>query len=151
MSIPLFDQTTGLLPDGIFDCTLAEISSVLCFTPRRTFLFGELGRFLQTEVPKLQGVGTVYIDGSFARSKPDPDDIDIVIDISAGTQQETEHSFLAIYASHERWKTDYAIDVYSYHPILPLNLVSFFQYAGVKAAAELRINPKHPKGILRLL
>ena len=99
----------------------------------------------------MQGVGTVYIDGSFARSKPDPDDIDIVIDISGGTQQEAEQSFFAIQSSHELWKLTYSIDVHPYHPQLPLNLVSFFQYAGIKAGAELRINPKHPKGILRLI
>lgn len=149
MPIPPFNPT-GLLPAGIHPCTLAEIQSVFCKSTRRTFLYGEMTRFLTVELPLLRAVGAVYVDGSFVRTKPDPDDVDLVIDISNGSDPEFFESFYKISTSHEAWKQSYSLDVWPYHPMLPKNLVSFFQYAGEKAAAELNINRKDPKGILRL-
>ena len=149
MAIPPLDLM-GLLPPGIHACTLAEIQSVFCGSARRIMLFGQLNQFIQNELPHTPGVA-IFMDGSFVRSKPDPDDIDLVLDLSSGPQSQAESNFFKICAEKERWKSSYHVDVYPYHPSLPKNLVSFFQYIGIKAAAELNIPSQHPKGILRLI
>lgn len=140
----------GLLPLGIHVCTLAEIQSVFCGSARRIMLFGQLNRFIQNELPHTPGVA-IFVDGSFVRSKPDPDDIDLILDLSLGTQAQAESNFFKILAERERWKSSYHVDVYPYHPSLPKNLLLFFQYVGIKAAAEMNIPSQHPKGILRLI
>jgi hypothetical protein len=148
VAIPPLDPI-GLLPPGIHDCTLAEIQRVFCGSARRIKLFGQLNRFIQNELPHIPGA-TIYVDGSFVRSKPDPDDVDLILDLSLGSQTQAESNFFKTCAARERWKSSYHVDVYPYHPDLPKNLVSYFQYVGIKAAAELNIPSQHPKGILRL-
>lgn len=77
MPIPELDAH-GLLPAGQWDCTLAEVEAVFCLNPHRCALWEGLQRFIAAEVKPL-GSLTLWLDGSFTRSKAHPEDIDVVI------------------------------------------------------------------------
>jgi hypothetical protein len=90
MPIPALNEL-GLLPPGTHDCTLAEVEErfgQFQQSDRRCRLFARLVRFLR-EVAKVEFAVAVVIDGSFVTAKDDPNDIDLVLILSA------DHDFAA--------------------------------------------------------
>src|SRR5258708_33915774 len=84
MSIP--DLTAdGLLPAGVFECTLPEIQGrfgSFSVTDRRCELFEKLDDYVREA--RLTGfVIELLIDGSFVTGKPDPGDIDLIAILNA--------------------------------------------------------------------
>lgn len=139
----------GLLPPGVWNCSLAEVSERFATTPHRQGLWDGLLKFLEDEVRPL-GSLPVWIDGSFTRAKPFPEDIDVVLDFSAADLTKAAYHIVSFRARHDELKERYHVDVWTRHPAIENDLVAFFQYAGEKCAAELRVDRKHPKGILRV-
>src|SRR5437763_736304 len=80
MAIPDFDGE-GLLPPGVYDCTLEEIGERFGRFQRsdcRPVLFGKLRTF----IGELQSSGLareVIVNGSFTTAEEDPRDIDMVV------------------------------------------------------------------------
>lgn len=72
--IPPFNEITGGLPPGDHPATLAEITKILGFTPRRRWLLKGLRQAL--EAFWSAGIEEIFIDGSFCTAKRDPQDID---------------------------------------------------------------------------
>lgn len=147
--IPELDQH-GLLPAGIHDCTLDEISAAFCWNPHRQALFERLMRFLVSEWRPLGLPCPLFVDGSFTRNKPLPEDIDVVMDLSVLNDDSDVLRGLSVWFRHSEIKSTYNLDVWPRHPRIPNDLAAFFQYLGEKASAELRLPIKHPKGILRI-
>ena len=82
--IPPFNQD-GYLPEGIYDCTTedaAERFGAFQTSDRRPQLWAKLIEFIR-EAKAGAFVEAVLIDGSFVTSKPDPNDIDVVVVIAA--------------------------------------------------------------------
>jgi hypothetical protein len=80
MAIPDLD-VEGLLPPGIHDCSVDEISSRFAQfqgSERRFRLFEKLQAFV-AEARKTGFVVQLVIDGSFVTAKPVPSDIDLVV------------------------------------------------------------------------
>ncbi|MGV8934175.1 MAG: DUF6932 family protein [Gallionellaceae bacterium] len=148
MPIPPLDSY-GLLPQGIFDCSFPEIQIMFCPNTHRQNLFDGLMNFLNTEWYPHGIAAPILIDGIFVREKLTPDDVDVVFDMTGHSDQSLVIAF-GLWFRHDELKLLYNVDVWVRHPRIPNDLVSFFQYIGDKAAAELRLNPKHPKGILRI-
>lgn len=146
--IPALDDY-GLLPPGVWDCTLAEVAERFATNPHRQDLWGGLLRFLENEVLPL-GTFPVWIDGSFTRSKPYPEDIDAVVDLSGLEPAEAWPVIGNIMTRQVALKEAYHVDAWARHPELPNDLAVFFQYAGPKVAAEIRVDVKQAKGILRV-
>lgn len=148
--IPDLDQH-GLLPPGIHDCTLAEIAGRFCFTERRKTLFDGLSQFLNVEWNPLGADFPLLIDGSFTRNKPNPDDIDVVMDLTSDPFCPAAIQAFGFWVRHAEIKEAYNLDVWPKHPRVANDLVQFSQYLGDKAGAELSLPPKHPKGLLRVM
>ncbi|MDP2142756.1 MAG: hypothetical protein Q8J80_01375 [Gallionella sp.] len=148
MPIPLLDRH-GLLPQGIFDCTFSEIQGVFCQNVHRQNLFSGLIHFLDIEWYPHAISAPILIDGSFVRGKQNPSDIDVVFDMT-GHPNQSVATAIALWLRHDQLKHLYNVDVWIRHPQIGNDLISFFQYVGDKAAAELHLTPKHPKGILRI-
>jgi hypothetical protein len=90
MPIPAFNER-GWLPEGIHDCTLDEAGSRFGFfqqSDRRPHLWQKFVEFLG-EVKPTGLVKHVILDGSFVTSKPDPNDIDLLLIV------DTNHDFSA--------------------------------------------------------
>ena len=73
-----FDPENGYLPDGLHPMSLAEISTVLTWTPRRAWL--NMGLIRATAALRAAGCRTVILDGSFVTAKDDPGDYDAAFD-----------------------------------------------------------------------
>jgi hypothetical protein len=85
MPIPALEHD-GLLPAGIHDCSLDELRAVFgAFqgNDQRPRLFARLEAFI-TDVRASGLVRYVLVDGSFVTSKPDPNDIDLILVVKAG-------------------------------------------------------------------
>lgn len=147
--IPQLDGN-GLLPPGVWDCTLEEIQERFCWNDHRRELWQGLERFLDHEYRKLPIQFPLWIDGSFCRKKEIPSDIDVVLDVSSFDASIALPVVIPVHLRHDEIKAKYHIDAWPRHPNIPRDLASFFQYVGDKAAAELRLQPTDPKGILRV-
>jgi hypothetical protein len=148
MTIPHFDQH-GLLPVGVHDCTWEEIRSAMCWNETRLAIFQKTQQFFEQEWKPLQIQASVWVDGSFTRKKEHPEDIDVVADISDLSTEAAMPAFV-LWFKQASIKAQYAVDFWLKHPILPNDLTHFFQYTGLKAGAELGLDSKQPKGILRV-
>ena len=90
MAIPGFNDH-GWLPEGIHDCTLAEAEA--CFggfhdSDRRPKLWGKFKEFFrEANVSGL--LEAVLLDGSFVTTRPDANDIDLVLIVGS------QHDFAA--------------------------------------------------------
>lgn len=149
VEIPAQDEF-GLLPPGVWDCTLEQIEDRFVTNDHRRSLWEGLQQFLADEYYP-SGLGfPIWIDGSFTRGKPLPEDIDIVLDLDGMPPEQAFPVALAWRSRHNEIKTKYHIDLWTKHPLMPVDLAAYFQYAGPKAAAEFKIDSRHPKGILRV-
>src|SRR6266850_4460153 len=91
MPIPAFEPT-GILPFGVYDCTLEEIKTRLGSfrtTDQRTRLFEKL-QALAAEIRAAGFARFLLIDGSFVTTEPNPNDIDLVLVLWAGHNLRTE-------------------------------------------------------------
>lgn len=148
MPIPVLDHH-GLLPVGTFDCTLDEVRDSFCWNPHREGLFENFQRFIQQELEPLSVKASLYVDGSFTRKKEQPADIDCVADVSHLPVSDIG-PVLELLSKNPMIKELYHVDFWVKHPIIPHDLTAFFCYTGLKAGAELGLDTKHPKGILRV-
>lgn len=75
--MPVPFNKKGLLPRGLQKYSFDEVVQQFAFTPRRLWLLSELRKFIpQSEIAKASH--EVWIDGSFAETKPEPKDIDVL-------------------------------------------------------------------------
>ena len=149
MSIPKFDKH-GLLPRGIHDCTLIEIGNLLARNSHRQNLFKNLTNCIYNEIRPLF-YEPIYINGSFVTDKKYPDDIDVVLDLR-DTSDRRKWKGLEFMANHQsRLLHKYRVDFWVNLPPIRNDFSAFFQYIGVKTARFKGLNPKHLKGILRVV
>ena len=140
----------GLLPAGVHDCTWWQLRTRFAATPHRRGLLLGLCRFIRSEVRPLGlPASSVLVDGSFVRAKPQPQDIDIVLDAS-GCSPAQLSPVLVLFLDRVRIKREHQVDFWVRHPLLPNDLGVFFQYLGDEAASQLGLAPRWPKGILRI-
>lgn len=148
--IPALDAN-GLLPPGVWDCTLAEIAQRFAYNDHRRQLWVGFLAFLEVEYRPHRLPCPVFVAGSFTRHTPLPSDVDVVVDMNhlpGATAMPIGMSWRIRSAAIKR---DYHVDIWPRHPEVPTDLAAFFQYVGDKAAAELQLQPKDPKGILRVI
>jgi hypothetical protein len=146
MPIPLVDEQ-GFLPIGIHECSLAEIKTRFGSfqgSDRRPELFDKLIGYLSEA--KISGVViSVVIDGSFATSKPDPNDIDLVLELKgdhnfAADLSPVEYNVVSKRHVHRRYGFDLLVarsGSAEYE-----RWTEFFQ--------QVRLEPGRRKGILRV-
>ena len=91
MAIPDLDEG-GFLPAGVHDASMAEVVErfgQFQQTDRRVALQARLEAFLE-EARGTGLVASLILDGSFATSKPEPDDIDLIVVLRQGIDASTE-------------------------------------------------------------
>ena len=83
--IPPFNEQ-GLLPNGIHDCAMdeaAERFGAFQSSDRRPQLWARFAEFIR-EVNACGLIGAVLVDGSFVTATSEPNDIDLILVVSAG-------------------------------------------------------------------
>lgn len=147
--MPIPDWTAqGLLPPGVHLATLAEIEMRYCWNAHRRGVWQDGMRFLRELIGRNLSY-PIYIGGSFTTDKPDPPDLDVVLDL---TLADDYHQFLAagmFRRERSQIKTDYRVD---FCPNLPGNndFSSYFQYVGEKTATIKGLKATDRKGVLRI-
>ena len=113
MPIPDLNEQ-GLLPPGIYDCSLEEIGErfgIFQSTDRRPRLYEKLQEFLQ-QVRSIDLIVAVIVDGSFVTSKHAPGDIDMILVLSSNHDFSAELQPMAYNVlSRRRVSRRYGFDV----------------------------------------
>lgn len=147
MPIPELNED-GLLPEGVYDCTLGEIGARFGRfqkTDRRVQLFAKLCDLVDEE--QRAGIAIeLIIDGSFVTNKAAPGDIDLVLVIPAGYRSGGDlppFRYNAISKQHLRQR--YQFDVFVARQNSPLynQQLDFFQQ-------DSRVTGNSRKGVLRI-
>lgn len=148
MPIPTLDGS-GLLPEGLHDCTIDEIEEAFgrfVASDRRPRLFRDLRRYFDEACAARAGTHLI-VNGSFVTSKPDPNDIDVVLVLRASLNLTAPLLPPFEYNARSRRyvKREYGLDFY---PVFEDDEDSMRRMLGV--FARVRDRPDALKGILRL-
>jgi hypothetical protein len=147
MPIPALNAD-GLLPVGVFDCTLAEVQGrfgAFSGTDRRVRLFARLEELALA----LRSSGlfeAVIIDGSFVTAKVVPNDIDVIAVLRSGHNFEEELSVSQYWlVSRPLLRRRYGFDAFVAESgsMLYKKYVEFF--------SRVRASPGARKGLLRVV
>ena len=144
--IPEFNEH-GWLPDGIHDCTLdeaAERFGAFQSSDRRPQLWARFAEFMR-EAKACSLVDTVLVDGSFVTAEPSPNDIDLVLIVSANHNfeadfQPSEYNVLSKRRVNQRFGFDLLV--------ARANSEEYRRYVGF--FQQVRLEPGRKKGILRI-
>jgi hypothetical protein len=85
MPIPDLNER-GFLPEGVYDCTMDEIKKrfgKFQTTDRRIRLLEKLEQFIG-EAKRIGMISAIVVNGSFISSKPEPNDIDLIVVLKQG-------------------------------------------------------------------
>ena len=145
--IPALDQH-GLLPVGIHDCTLAEAEARFGRfqeSEHRPRLWADFTAFLR-EVKMSGIVESVWLDGSFVTSKSAPNDVDLILVVSASHDfsadlTPAEYNVLSKRRVFRRFGFDMLVAGAGSERLI--RYVNFFQ--------QVRFEPDRRKGILRIV
>lgn len=147
MAIPALD-TNGLLPVGVFDCTLSEVRArfgTFQQSDRRPRLFAQLEELVRA----IQSSGLfdfLILDGSFITARPAPRDIDLIAALKPGHDFERDlpiSEYALVSRSLLRRRFGFDVMVAERESPLYKTYVEFF--SRVREFPELR------KGLLRLM
>lgn len=149
MAIPALNGY-GLLPNGIHDCTAAEVAGSFCNNPARHVVWQAFQGFLAWAAT-IPGPAEILIDGSFVTDKAVPGDIDVAVDITHCPIPAQGQWLLAFHQQHAQIKQQFRTDFYPFSNLWGNNFGAFFQYVRMdEALARGAPNGAH-KGILRLV
>jgi hypothetical protein len=146
MPIPLL-KANGLLPEGVFDCTLSEIRAhfgQFQESDQRPRLFARLEELFRT----MQNSGLfefLIVDGSFVTANPAPKDIDLVGILKPGHDFEQDlpmSKYAQVSRSLLRRRFGFDVMIAERDSALYKSYIEFF--------ARVREFPDRRKGILRV-
>lgn len=146
MPIPEFNDD-GILPDGIWDCSLEEAAVRFVDSVERRALWDKFEQFLDYYRGK-GGPTLLWLDGSFVTAKRAPNDIDIVADCIHASAEQTQVAVLLFFNERTALKKRYSIDFWLKHPNFSNDLTLFFQYVRPDASSQQQSSTR--KGILRI-
>jgi hypothetical protein len=149
MPIPSLDRH-GLLPTGVHDCLLTEVEERFCWNGHRVGLLTRFKDFLGTEL-RAKFPDPILLDGSFVTDKENPDDTDVLLDLGGAPAARQLEALLFMNNHQNRIGGQYRVHFWVNIPGAANDFTAFFQYIGVKTAMAKGLDPKHHKGILRLL
>ena len=146
MAIPRLDEH-GWLPAGVYDYTLEEAAAqfgVFQSSDRRPQLWARFLEFVD-EAKACGLIDAIVVDGSFVTAEPVPNDIDLILVVSANYDfsvdfQPSEYNVLSKRQVHRRFGFDLLLaraDSEEYR-----RYVEFFQ--------QVRLAPGRKKGIVRI-
>ena len=144
--IPPFNEN-GWLPDGIHDCTLQEAGGrfgTIQSSDRRPQLWARLTEFMR-EAKACQLIEAVLVDGSFVTATFEPNDIDLVLVVSAGYDfkadfKPSEYNILSKRLVNRRFGFDLLV--------ARADSEEYRRYVGL--FQQVRLEPGRKKGILRI-
>jgi hypothetical protein len=149
MPIPGFNRY-GLLPDGVYGCTISEVEEALAWNEQRRRLTESLQAFIKDELlNRFEAVPPLVLDGSYVTSEEHPANINLVIELQGlPTDQQWEGQML--YVRYAELFDTYKIDMRPSLEKLNQDFVSYFRSCNPRKALEKELDHKIKKGLLRL-
>jgi hypothetical protein len=143
-----FDQY-GLLPEGIHECTMEAVESLLSWNDRRRQLTRLLQEFIDNELSlRFRKVPPLVLDGSYVTKKEEPKDINLILELQGLSDQQKMDAFDLCQRCPDIFKR-YQIDMKT--ALEPSeSLVMFFSKLRVREAIAMNLFHNHRKGLLRL-
>lgn len=137
----------GLLPPGVHEMTLNQIKGLFGSfqeTDIRPSLFSKLEDLINT-AKQVDFIKFIIVNGSFVTSKPQPNDIDLIIVIDKkilgqGEWTPSEYNLL----SSRRLRRKYRFDVF----VIPEDSEAYEEY--VDLFSKVKESPDSNKGIVRV-
>lgn len=149
MAIPALNRH-GILPPGIHDSDIYEFMDRFCINPNRQEIWSGFLDFIHW-FKNLNITTVIYLDGSYATDKIVPKDIDVVVDVSDGTDDQLGAAF-SLFATKQAWiKETYKVDFWFYHPASGNDLRLFFQYLRNEECEQRGLTIGSRKGIIRVV
>lgn len=137
----------GVLPPGIHDASLDEIRTLFGQfheTDRRPRLFEKLQKLVY-QIKSLGFIRHLIVNGSFVTSKPDPEDIDLILAINPEILQRAEWAPAEYNAlSSRRLRRQYQFDVL----VAPADGSAYSEY--IELFSRIKGSPGGQKGLVRL-
>lgn len=150
MPIPELNHN-GLLPRGVHDCTLEEIAGSFAENPHRVRLFRNLVACLEQEI-RPAFVHPIFVDGSFVTDKVEPEDVDIVLDLKRASDDQKWQGLMFMSVQQHRFLNEYNVHFWvNFDTPDSSDFTVYFQYIGNKTARTKGLDPRHLKGILRIV
>jgi hypothetical protein len=153
MPIPPLNKH-GVLPPGIHHCAITEIGERFGkrdFSPKRHSIWSGFTAFIEWIRP--WGVfRTGYVDGSFVTDKPEPNDVDVLLELPA-PKPGVLHAFEPKLFHQDYVHRKYKVHLWFHFPgTLPgqNDFRLFFQYIRPREAAMRKLKSVDRKGILRI-
>jgi hypothetical protein len=143
-----FDQY-GLLPEGIHECTMEVVESLLSWNDRRRQLTRLLQEFIDNELSlRFREIPPLVLDGSYVTKKEEPKDINLILELQELPDQQKMDAFDLCQRCPDIFER-YQIDMKT---ALEPNesLVVFFSKLRVREAIAMNLFYDHRKGLLRL-
>lgn len=149
MPIPEFNEF-GLLPFGVYECSMEEVRTRYCSTFYRDNLFARLEKMFRVE-PELNPVKSFFIDGSFITKKEIPGDIDIAVVVPDPQPEYWERMKMSVFSKekHILVKLIYGVDLWPSCRFANYQVEKLFIKIKLKDISSLGIpDPAMKKGIL---
>jgi hypothetical protein len=149
MPIPGFNRY-GLLPDGVYGCTISEVEEALAWNEQRRRLTESLQAFIKDELlDRFTAVPPLVLDGSYVTSEEHPANINLVIELQ-GLPSDQQWEGQMLYVRYAELFDTYKIDMRPSLEKLNQDFVSFFRSCDPRKALEKELDHKIKKGLLRL-
>ena len=140
----------GVLPEGIHECTAAEVFMSYCSSnSNRRKIWGLFLEVIALPRPFLWPEH-IYIDGGFTSNKPQTKDIDVVLDISHLSDDDAFTAFVWLSTKKDLLFSQYKVDFWLKHSLMSNNLVNFFQYIKEEEVLTKGMPTGAKKGLLRM-
>jgi hypothetical protein len=143
----------GYLPEGVHDTTLQALQNRLVINPKRIILWQRLEEFLRW-VEATEKFSHAYIDGGFITNKPNPEDIDVILQPRAQYGVEAFAAMEPFFAKgFDTIYAKYSVHLHFWCEGFPGGLSDFrrfFQYIRPQDAAPLGLREGARKGIVRI-
>ena len=149
MPIPGFNRY-GLLPDGVYGCTISEVEEALAWNEQRRRLTESLQDFIKDELlDRFTAVPPLVLDGSYVTSEEHPEDINLVIELQ-GLPSDLQWEGQMLYVRHAELFDTYRIDMRPSLERIEQDFVAYFRSCDPRKALERELDCKIKKGLLRL-
>lgn len=152
MPLPTF-TTSGLLPPGIHDGSLADAEKRFVLNPHRVELWSRFLKFVDW-TRSLDTFDILYLDGGFITDKTKPEDIDVILQTRAAYGTAALESMTPFFLKGmDDILNEYGVHLHFWSEGFPGGIHDFrlfFQYVRPQDAAPRGLQPGATKGIVRI-
>ena len=150
MPIPSFDRF-GLLPGGIHECTIQEVTVDLTWTDKRRRLTAQLKEFITLELaPHFTVIPPLVLDGSYVSKKAIPNNINLVLELSDLCDDDQWQGQM-LFQRRAELLGCYQVDMMPGLKGIQQDFVDLLQTLRPQTAFEKGLHHGHRKGVLRLI